>query len=408
MPHQIIHSISLSRSQILETGRVEIISNFILLSSLIRQEFPGSRVVLAEPVKNLKQDRINWFSNVESFCEPLGNLPPNQKAECEADIKEFVDFVLKLSIKLGNTNSLKQKKNSDLLAKIFVKPNCCEYYLADGQILAAGWGMKSIVSLPIIYEEAEPAPRPPEPEPEPAALPEPGPAPEPVPEPVPQPLILQRPYEKWSWAGFFKKAALGVLLGMVLGFAAVRFHFPRVYPALGALIRAKEFDVSRFDSNEEKLGLERADLQKVSEDYRSRRSACLIFSHDEVLAKDFSYLNGCWNVLGTKFYNTFDGRMTSFGFCWPGEKDQAQVNLTPQETGEPCQNPAAAAYDEEDLLLTGGEGRCPGSQDSYPQLDIRCTYSPDGAQAACKLIQHDDFSSVYPVEFRKSTEVPKK
>ncbi|MDR1577332.1 MAG: hypothetical protein LBT86_03740 [Deltaproteobacteria bacterium] len=119
MPRQLIHSGSLSQSHILELNGVEIILNYIALGSIIEEYSPNSRVILAEPVKNLQQDRINWFSDIDDELVALNALPPEQQAQAQTEIDKFVYFISDLSKKLLSSSLIKDKNNGELLARIF-------------------------------------------------------------------------------------------------------------------------------------------------------------------------------------------------------------------------------------------------------------------------------------------------
>ncbi|MDR1086404.1 MAG: hypothetical protein LBP22_16490 [Deltaproteobacteria bacterium] len=391
MPHQIIHSVSLSQSEILEVDKTEVISNYISLSSIIKENFPESPVSLAEPVKNLNQDRINWFASTDGQWGPLESLEAEKRAESLKNIDNFINSVAELSSKLKKSSSAKQKKNGELLAGLFAGPQLCRYYLSADKILVAGWGLKSLVSLPVIWDKENPAPVMEEPAPEPSK--------------PPRPERERVVYEKWRLKAFILKLSLGLALGIAAGLAAAYLAEPRIFRSLRAVLSAQEFNVSRFDENQNYASELRASLEDLKDSFLSRRSVCLIFSRDEVVSGDLGYLKGCWNVSGMDFINAYDGQKSSFGFCYPGQ-ERADFKVSSQGGGQSaCRGAASVSYPEEALLISGQEPlKCdPSGGDAYPPFEVQCRYSSDGSQAACNLTQKDEFSTVFPVIFRRNS-----
>ncbi|MDR1607982.1 MAG: hypothetical protein LBT38_06200 [Deltaproteobacteria bacterium] len=391
MPHQLIHSVSLSQSQVIEVNGGEIISIYVQLCSIIDERWPDSLVVLAEPVKNLQHDRINWFSNVDGQFRPLNSLSLDDQAQAQAQIDEFIAKIRDLSQELLRSALIKDKKNGDLLAKLLPAPSPCLYYWSPKKIVVVGWGLKSLVSLPIIQEESgakkfKPGKK------------EAGLNLGPV-------SSTPSTYERWQFKKFLKKVALGALLGLAVGLLAIYFKEPKILEALKTLINAPNINMETFEANEKNISDLRKSLEEYKLGFKDKRSVCLIFSEDDVSSENFAYLQGCWTASARKYLNAFTGQEAYLGFCYKKASNEAEFVINSKGEAQDCRAPAQVAYKDGKLLLTAKSTTvCAGeSGDSFPQYSLECSYSPQGSQAACSLVQFDKVNSVFPVEFFKKS-----
>jgi hypothetical protein len=369
----------------------------MLLSSLIEKSLPASPVVLAEPVKNPRTDRINWFSRLEGALAPLGAAPGEERAKALQDVENFDKSVKGLSLALTGSGDLRDKKKGELLAGILKFPESREYYWAAGKIAVVGWGMRSLASLPVAEDQPEAAPGPARP-----SRPKPPPKGPEAPKP-PKPPQNKELYEAFSLKGFLGKAALGAALGLIAALIAACVLGDGVFRALMVLATAPKLNAAAFDGNEKYLADLRKDLEKCRLDFHGQRSPCLIFSKEDASLGNLSFLDGCWESRPGALINAYDGQAATFGFCYGARGGEAKMSVKGVGAPEGCVAPAKAAYQGEDLTLAAQAGPAcgPGRGDGFPRYSLRCAYSPEGAQASCELTQFDEHGSVFPVEFRR-------
>jgi hypothetical protein len=256
--------------------------------------------------------------------------------------------------------------------------------------------MRSLVSLPILQEE--PVPVKPKKKPKITKETKEGQARE----PSPSPKVL---YEPWLLRRFLKRVAWGVICGLALGLVAIYFLNPRVYLATKSLILAPKLNILAFDDNESHIIDLRKSLNEDRLKFKDKRSVCLIFSQDDVLAENFRYLQGCWEAREGRFLNSFSGQPMSLGFCFKKATNEAEFVVSDPTGQTACRAPATAAYKGEALRVTANSpANCSGegdNLDSFPYYDLECAYSPQGTQATCNIVQHDEFNTVFKVDFRK-------
>ncbi|MDR2422997.1 MAG: hypothetical protein LBE01_06420, partial [Deltaproteobacteria bacterium] len=162
-------------------------------------------------------------------------------------------------------------------------------------------------------------------------------------------------------------------------------------------------NAAAFDDKEKRLADLKEDLNERRLEFQSQRSSCLIFSKEDASSENFDYLNGCWESRPGGFINAYSGQSAAFGFCYASSTGKATMSVKGESDREGCSAPAQAAYLEEALTLTAQASvACgDGQADGFPRYSLRCVYSPKGAQAACELTQFDEYSSVFPIEFRR-------
>jgi hypothetical protein len=211
--------------------------------------------------------------------------------------------------------------------------------------------------------------------------------------------------ESWRFGRFLKKMALGGLFGLLIGLLAVYFTEAQVFEALNSLFFAPKLNAVVFDDNEAYISELRKSVDGYKLGYKEKRSLCLIFSQEDVLAGNFSYLRGCWDSRANKFLNSFTGKEASFEFCFRDATNKVEFMVSEPGSTEVCRAPGEVTYQAGNLIVTASAvAACPGTgADSYPKYDLKCAYSPQGTQATCNLIQHDEYNSVFPIEFRKKS-----
>ncbi|MDR2142056.1 MAG: SrfA family protein [Deltaproteobacteria bacterium] len=283
MPRQLIHSSNILEYHIDTRDGVEMISRYYLFCQLIAEELSDDRAqLLAEPVKNLDHNRVNWYSNLPGQVTPYEDLSPEDQRYAREILEERKQELKKLAEKFLLSSARNRHLAGDLLSHILSQPDRYQIYMVGGRPVVAGWGL-----TPIIDPDAvDPGPDAPKvlsaqltgtagsglsPSLAGAATsPSPGSPARPV-APQASPLATMGT----GLAGLsFWKLLLGLLLGFLLLALAFYFFFPRARTVVDQAVAPPVLDLSAFDRNSDEEEALRRELEELKRRYAEKLASC--------------------------------------------------------------------------------------------------------------------------------------
>ncbi|MDR1395354.1 MAG: hypothetical protein LBK52_04195 [Deltaproteobacteria bacterium] len=386
--------------QLLALDGVELISRYQLTGQLIASELsPEAASFLAEPVKNLEQGRISWYTSLPGRIRSLKELSPMEQAEALAYGQEMKGKLAVLAEEFLRSSSRTRKLAGGLLTQILKSQDPGRIFLAGDRPVLTGWGLKALAEAGPVQAVQPAAKKIPSPEAAPLR---------------PEAIAVQGRYS------FFK-----ILLGAVLGFCIivllVFLFFPKLKQLTSHLISPPQLDTAGFDRSrqlEDRLRRELAELRGL---YFQKLAACpvpgpapgpaqsgrppqawlpdikpadlppsqpepsrsrnLTIPEGAGKNNDLSFLEGCWTSFNESIRNTVTGRPVLFKYCFDNS-GQAQVSIDETDAqgkySGTCVTTAKASFKGSGLIMTQTQG--PKCQDNRTYMRHNLTCTPDSSR----------------------------
>ena len=411
MALQLIHTHTLSRCRLEMTEGIEIISRFQLLKQLLTVEFqddPYLPLMLAEPVKNIDQDRINWYTELPGEVTPFESLSEEQRQQARravaVNVEKMGAFADRLMASTGSSNRVLA---GELLRGILSRAAHYDIYLADGHPVVAGWGL----SL-----DQEPRPNL-DPQASPDSPPFPGGAKTGgdglnAAGPSPPPPGAPAKFPPWL---------AGLLLGLLLLWLLLHIFWPGFWGLARGGFRPPEVtvDLDAFDLNVDRQERLRLELERLKEEYARRSDSCrpdlpeltepvpkaeedLVIPEDAASKNDFSFMEGCWSSETESLINVSTRQPVIYIYCFD-ESGEASVLIEEKDSKgrhiDNCRTTARAAFVGENLVITERDGARCGKGGQYYTTKVTCRPGEGGA-AECDLEQ--DSGTVAKSTFRRA------
>ncbi len=440
------HTLSQCRLELLEG--IEVISRYRLFNQIISSELgPEEASILAEPMKNIEQDRVNWYTGLSGEAVHYSNLSEEEKTRLTAMVAQRAGQFVDLAARLKTSRASNRVIAGEFLERIFSREELLDLYLVDGKPVVVGWGLSSGPGRLEHVPKGVP--------PSPAAPPESGAA-ETGAEaaPLSPPPADGAPKRRGCLgfmfpdfrAGCLPRLSLGCLPSLGLGCLGLLFRFALALAAgalltwlllhffqpglLASLLKKPTFDLPSFDLNQERETQLREQLNQVKRDYADRRAACrpepppapepesippapepelykpapepdapepapelppdrdLSIPEDAAERNDFSFLEGCWASDSSELHNSRTLQPVIYIYCFD-KNGKASVRLDEKDAQgrhlETCRTTATARFEGGGKLILRQNGgiRCPKGP-PYRAYTAYCAPGPGGA-AKCEL-----------------------
>ncbi|MDR1086416.1 MAG: hypothetical protein LBP22_16550 [Deltaproteobacteria bacterium] len=269
MTRQLIYSSNILEYHIDTLDGVEMISRFPLFYQVVSEELSEDRAqILAEPVKNLDHNRINWYSSLTGRAVPFEELPEEDQRFANDIIDERKAELAALAERFSKSPARNRKLAGELLSRILNQPESFRVFLVGGRPVVAGWGLS-----PLKTETAGAAAG------DPPGLTVSGRLTEKVTAAPRKTLPPPAVYVKEDYS------LLKLFLGLILGFNLLAVLFFLLFPGLKLffeqLLNPPEIDAAAFDHNSEEEGRLRAELAELRRLYYARLSGCPVPQAEE-------------------------------------------------------------------------------------------------------------------------------
>jgi hypothetical protein len=121
------------------------ISRYNLFNRLLADELSDDKAqILAEPVKDLDHNRVNWYSSLAGQVVPFGQLADDDRRFALDVIAERTYDLQALSERFLASNSRNRKLAGELLANILGRTGLREIFMIGDRPVVAGWGLTPI------------------------------------------------------------------------------------------------------------------------------------------------------------------------------------------------------------------------------------------------------------------------
>jgi|GEM_PF-3677755 len=413
MALQLIHTHTLSQCRLEMAEGIELISRYQFFKEILTKEFkddPSLALMLAEPVKNIDQDRINWYTELPGEVVAFSAMSDEQRQSVNRAIAERSEKISAFSERMKSSKSSNKVLAGELLAGILSRHDNYDIYLVGDQPVVVGWGLA-------LGKEALPVYQPPKA----------------TPPPPPPPLP---PEKKGCLAGGCLLRLLPLLLGLALGLLLVwlllTFIWPGFWGALTGWFRPglPAVDLPTFDLNVDREATLRLELEKLKLDYARRAAECrppetppaaaeppalelpapepaapeeppaeetppeynedLTIPEDAAEKNDFSFMEGCWASESKSLVNAQTKKPLIYIYCFD-QNGKASVKIEEKDNKgrhiDSCRTTAAASFEDGALVITEKGGpKCSRGGRYYPST-VTC-YPGDGGAAECGIEQH--------------------
>lgn len=398
MAHQLIESNTLSKCRLEMSEGLEIISRYRLLARLIEDELgPEAAGFLAEPVKNIDQDRINWYTDLSGEVLPFQSMNEEQKALARQALSGRAAEYAALAAGLKASRASNRIMAGELLERIAQNSDSYNLYMVGGQPVVVGWGLS-------IGERAEARPA--------APMAKGGPAPPPPPAPPRRGCL----FALWP-------LLLGLIIGLLLAWLLTRSFWPAFWTALDLYIKPPVLDEKAFDDNADREKDLRLELARLKEAYDARRLECrppepaptppppapeqapapppeapaeeepppnddLQIPEDAAEKNDFSFMEGCW-ISDAGLFNRQTKQPINHIYCFD-ENGKASVKIEEKNSKgkhiDTCRTTAKASFEGRRLVIKQTRPAKCGKGGTYSPATIVCEHSEGGA-AQCVIKQ---------------------
>jgi hypothetical protein len=412
---------------------VELISRYQLLAQLIAAELsPEAASFLAEPVKNLEQGRVSWYTGLPGRIRSLEELSSEEQTAALAYVLWLKEELAVLAADFLKSSSRSRKLAGGILTQILAQ-DCGRIFLAGGRPILAGWGLTPLAASreevrPVTLKKAVPAAVPAEPAAE---------------------LVPAAVQVKGNFSLF--RILLGAVLGFCLAVLLIWLFFPKMKQLLADFWDPPHLDAAAFDRNNEEESRLRAELAELKRRYFETLNSCPVpevprppdrpppaYMPDLKPAEapqalpdkpppepkpapppepkpapappsqppksrnleipegakernDFSFLEGCWASTSKTMINTRTRRPIVVKYCFD---KSGRAKVTVDETDargryyQTCSTTAQAGFQGQSLVMTEAEGEyCPKSKSRYKATRMVCTPSGRGGGVKCRLEQ---------------------
>ena len=246
MAHKLLHTHTLSGCRLETVEGSEVISRHRLFSQLLTAELGAEQsATLAEPVKNIEFDRINWYTSLPGEVRPFAELSADEQNFALNTLRTRAAEFTALSERFMSSGATNRNLAGALLSRIFNRPEELIMYLVGDQLVVAGWGMvdnKATVTQVNMMEDSHQDNY--------------TPAIKPLPKASPVPIIAAAPVGSGCLKTFLY-LLLGLLLGLGLAFLLLYFVLPALWDNIKTWFNAPSLDIPAFDFNvdqEAKIG----------------------------------------------------------------------------------------------------------------------------------------------------------
>jgi hypothetical protein len=414
---QLIQSDTLSLCRLEMVEGIEVISRYQLFAKIISDELgPEEASILAEPFKNIEQDRISWYSGLDGEAVHFQDLSEEEQKNLRGKVDGRAGQFAEMAARLKTSKASNRVMAGELLERIFSRPDILNLYLVGGRPVVVGWG------LSFGPKRLEGAPKDPQ---------------RPLAAPV-APLPVAPPAPASGRGGLNLKGCLGsgclrLLLGLLLALLAgallawllSRFLWPGMLsnlfnkpafdlPSFGLpSLDFPNFDLPSFDSNAQREAQLREELGQLMKQYDDRRATCqpapepapasapepepapppeppdnkdLNIPEEATENNDFSFLEGCWNSV-SDLVNAKTNKPLIYIYCFD-KNGQASVRIDEKDAqGRPidtCRTTATAEFNEKQLVIRQMSGARCNKEGAYAPVTVHCAPGPEGA-AECQF-----------------------
>jgi len=432
MPQQLIQTDVLSLCRLEMPGGVEVITRHQLFQQVISRELgPEAASILAEPIKNIEQDTVAWYTDVPGTAVHFSELDEEKKNFVRQEVSHRAAQFAELAARFKASSSSNLSLAGDLLAKVLNRWDCYDLYLVGGQAVVVGWGLASSPGRREKKERPDSSGShipsdpggPAEPQPENGALPTGG-----APAGGSRGLI-------WALA----LPLLGLLLGALLVAFLFRHFRPDIWPggfklpSLG--LEMPNPDWPKFDLNQNREADLRREVERLKRLYEQRRAGCrpepsalsppeltdldspeppaltapelpsppelpepeadkdMTIPENALENKDFSFLDGCWASKFQDLSNEKTKQPIVFIYCFD-KTGRASVRMEEKdEKGrllDICRTTASAETKNQKLIIIqdgpakcgqgGGYSRATAECGPDPVLGVVCHFQQEGSK----------------------------
>jgi hypothetical protein len=380
MAKRLIHTSNIVDYHLDTHEGVEMISRFNLFYRLMADELSEDKAqILAEPVKDLDHNRVNWYTNLPGSVVPFDQLAPDDRRFATDVVTERKADLLALSQRFLTSKSRNRKLAGELLANILGRAGSREIFLVGDRTVVAGWGLTSIKEAPVedsqeisnVLRETKGTPEPPAPKPPEPMKSVPPPPPPPLP-PLP-PRAAKAPLARRS---FFWPLSL-LLFGLLL--LAAWWLFGWTIPFLA------------LDPDPPMAALPPVGPSLVIPEGAAERG-------------DLSFMEGCWVSSSEDVHNDATKLPITIKYCFE-KNGRAKVSLDEQNGAgsytQTCSSEAQAAFDGGGLVIAEDFGQvCPDGR-SYRKSVITCKEKSASDKSVVCVIVQENFEQVMEVDFHR-------
>ncbi|MDR1577327.1 MAG: hypothetical protein LBT86_03715 [Deltaproteobacteria bacterium] len=146
MVKRLIHTTNIVDYHLDTHDGVEMISRYPLFHQLVAAELSEDKAqILAEPVKDLDQNRVNWYTNLTGPVVPFEQLAPDDQRYAIDVIAERAADLMALSRRFLTSNSRNRQLAGELLANILKRSKKYNIYMVGDRPAVVGWGLTSFL-----------------------------------------------------------------------------------------------------------------------------------------------------------------------------------------------------------------------------------------------------------------------
>ncbi|MDR0549760.1 MAG: hypothetical protein LBI10_10190 [Deltaproteobacteria bacterium] len=377
MAKRLIHTSNIVEYHLDTHEGVEMISRYSLFQRLVADELTEDKAqILAEPVKDLSHNRVNWYSELQGQVVPFEDLPPDDQRYAIDVVADRAADLEALSQKFLASNSRNRKLAGELFANILSRAGKRNIFMVGDRPVVVGWGLTSIKEVPAqdamfianLLRERKTKPKVNESK-EPDKTPDLPPEPEP-PSPEPEPPAAEPKDEKKTRAPLKSIPTKKITVEVEKSRLSC---LPFLLLLLFGLIlwwlfwRTEPYRAIDPDGPEPVKGSE------------------LVIPEGAMERGDFSFMEGCWVSSSDSLKSLETGLPVEVKYCFDRAGEAVATLDEMNDQGQfiqTCRGQAKASYEDGELVITERTAReCPNGN-SYFKAILRCR--PKSSTAASK------------------------
>ncbi|MDR1607979.1 MAG: hypothetical protein LBT38_06185 [Deltaproteobacteria bacterium] len=372
MAKRLIHSTNIVDYHLETFEGVEMISRYQLFRQLVADELSEDKAqILAEPIKDLDHNRVNWYTSLTGPVQPFESLAKDDQRFAIDMVAERASDLMELSRRFLASNSRNRKLAGELVANILNRSRKYNIYMVGDRPVVVGWGLTSIhpeddaelsESISNLLREKltqdQPDPNPKSPPASPKAAPTAA-----VASPKP-PRDRRGRSPLWLWLGCF--------LGLI--FLTILFWW--LFWSVRPLVQWTDFWPFSTENKETQPPASRS----------------LVIPKGAEEKGDMSFLEGCWASSSESLVNMDTDLPIVVKYCFD-QSGQAKVTLDEtDENGQifqTCPGQARATFKDGGVVITETVQRvCPDGR-NYSKSVMVCKPKATELGVDCVIIQEN-------------------